>query len=49
MEDGEAKDETMPAPVSIMAKPEDISDIQNLGNGTKIDNLIEQLVSTSKD
>ena len=49
MEDGEAKDETMPAPVSIMAKPEDISDIQNLGTGTKIDNLIEQLISTSKE
>ena len=49
MEDYEAKDGTMPAPVSIMAKPEDISDVEKTGSGTKIDNLIEQLVSTSKE
>ena len=49
MEDGEVKDESMPAPVSVMAKPEDISDIEKAGSGTKIDNEIERLVSISKD
>ena len=43
MEDGEPKDESMPAPVSVMAKPEDISDLQKIGQGTEIDNVIEQL------
>ena len=49
MEDGEPKDESMPAPVSVMAKPEDISDLQKIGQGTEIDNVIEQLILISKD
>jgi hypothetical protein len=49
MEDGETKDEYMPAPVSVMAKPEDVSDLQKVGQGTEIDNVIEQLILISKD
>jgi len=49
MEDVETKDESMPAPVSVMAKPEDFSDMEKAGSGTKIDNEIERLVSISKD
>ena len=49
--EGETKDENMPAPLSMMAKPEDISDLQKLGTGTgtEIDNAIEQFLLTSKN
>ena len=48
MEVGEEKNENLPAPLSSEPKAEEIKEPQNLGEGTEINNEIEQFELTSK-
>ena len=48
MEVGEEKDENLPAPLSSEPKAEETKEPQNLGEGTEINNELEQFELTSK-
>ena len=48
MEVGEEKDENLPAPLSSVPKAEEAKEPQNLGEGTEINNELEQFELTSK-
>ena len=48
MEVGEEKDENLPAPISSEPKAEETKEPQNLGEGTEINNELEQFELTSK-
>ena len=48
MEVDEAKNEDMPAPLSLEQKPEDKKDVQNEGSGTELNNALEQFELNSK-